>query len=886
MSFAIRKVRLEQFRKFRAPLTLDGLGSGLNIIIEPNETGKSTLLEALRAAFFVRHNTRNQLAQSFAPYGEAVGPEITVAFEVDGDEWSVQKRFLRGPSIAVTGPAGRSQGDEAEVRLNDLFGAVRDTSRNGDIANYGPLGLLWVAQTEALAVSAPGHIVRETVTSALETEVGSILGGEAYQKVRDRVDIQYQKYWSPSGQKRELQKAAQEQSDRAAEHLREVSERLVVLERTFSERDNLQLRLKVLQRELQDETDQVERENLLQSLEIARAAGQILKTRQAEQDTAKAKLQSLEDLKVRHQKAVQARDKATLSVDDIKARRSRTTEALIAAREKSIEARNALDLARKTWQEARHRLETAQTALLQNQRQAAIKLARQRFDDMLVLEEKSQNATALVALKIPSAQMAVLEACEQEKMKAQAVVNAGATRLVFRGNTGDILLDGMPVLIDDLALTRETILRFGSAEVLISPSKATLSADEQFLMATRKQKALLDELGVADIDAARARNENAHEAAATLRVLTAQMEALAPADERIDLTSGKDALRLFISTLGKNESLPVVEIPDIALLQRECEETEIAVSRAEGAQNSAIEVQRDLELRDTPLAVSEAQSVSELGSATAEINNIEERPEWKGLEVSLEQAKQQAVHASVLLSDAEKNASVYDALTINKKIETLDSRRKTALDSRNQLEKEIARLEGIIQSEGGLGLADQKIAADEELARARVTQTRVQQDADTYKLLRETLENARRETASKFVSPVTRRAKRYIDRLLPDCDLTFSDDLGLTGIKRNETEEICGNLSRGTQEQLAVLTRIAFAELLLEQGKPVSLILDDPFVYSDDARLDTMIEILTEVSEKMQVIVLTCRDRAFRHLTDARLVMSDEFNNGLMEQSI
>ena len=89
MSFAIRKVRLEQFRKFRAPLTLDGLGSGLNIMIEPNETGKSTLLEALRAAFFVRDNTRNQLAQSFAPYGEAVGPEITVAFEVDGDEWSV-----------------------------------------------------------------------------------------------------------------------------------------------------------------------------------------------------------------------------------------------------------------------------------------------------------------------------------------------------------------------------------------------------------------------------------------------------------------------------------------------------------------------------------------------------------------------------------------------------------------------------------------------------------------------------------------------------------------------------------------------------------------------------------------------------------------------------
>lgn len=54
--------------------------------------------------------------------------------------------------------------------------------------------------------------------------------------------------------------------------------------------------------------------------------------------------------------------------------------------------------------------------------------------------------------------------------------------------------------------------------------------------------------------------------------------------------------------------------------------------------------------------------------------------------------------------------------------------------------------------------------------------------------------------------------------------------------------------------------------MLLEQGAPVSLILDDPLVYSDDTRLDIMTEILTEAATRMQVILLTCRDRAFRHL--------------------
>ena len=76
MSLRLRRIAVDGFRKFREPMVIDGLTDGLNIVIEPNETGKSTLLEALRTAFFVRHGTKIQLAQSFARYGEAVGEDI------------------------------------------------------------------------------------------------------------------------------------------------------------------------------------------------------------------------------------------------------------------------------------------------------------------------------------------------------------------------------------------------------------------------------------------------------------------------------------------------------------------------------------------------------------------------------------------------------------------------------------------------------------------------------------------------------------------------------------------------------------------------------------------------------------------------------------------
>jgi uncharacterized protein YhaN len=228
----------------------------------------------------------------------------------------------------------------------------------------------------------------------------------------------------------------------------------------------------------------------------------------------------------------------------------------------------------------------------------------------------------------------------------------------------------------------------------------------------------------------------------------------------------------------------------------------------------------------------------------------------------------------VKLEEATRDATAHDPAAITRKIDTVDARSRAASDARTKLEMDIARFEGTVESEGGKGLADREAGAHEEAEAARAALQRITEEAETLKLLRETLDEARDETSAKFVGPVAKRAKRHIERLLPGCDLSFSEDLTLEAVIRGGISEGCGDLSRGTQEQLAVLTRIAFADMLLEQGRPVSLILDDPLVYSDDARLDLMVEILSEAAERMQVILLTCRDRAFRHVPGNRLSLS------------
>lgn len=873
MSFVIRRIAVENFRKFRTPLVIEGLTDGLNVVIEPNETGKSTLLEVLRAAFFVRFNTRNQLAQSFAPHGDAVGPEVEVAFDIDGEPWSVTKHFLRSASVEVSGPQGRAQGEEAETRLNALFGSVRDTSRGGDVETYGALGLLWVAQTEALSVTAPGQIVRDSVTSTLEAEVGSIMGGAAYRRVRNRVEAQYELYWTPTGQKRGRQTDARERLEAAETTAREAADRLATLERSFSDVEAARARLKIIQREMADNTDAQMRGDLVAALDIARAAAQILTTRRAEQEAVNGKVKALADLRQRHDDATQALTKADAALTQTSERRLGVADTLLAAKQKVVDARAGLEAARTDRQAARTALLEGEERIRQSRRGVAIQAARRRHADLLKLEEQHSTAKALSDTAIAPKVLTSLEAHDRAVAEAQAVVNAGATRIALSGSADGITIDGEPMALGARTLDREVHIRFGAAELQITPPASAASTAEVLASALRKRKTALDDLGVVDFAAARARNEIARDATADLRALEARIEAATPADDALQLAAGSAALKLFVAELGTEEAVGENQLPDIAALTKAMETADSAAARAEGAQDSAIEALRRAEQEEAPLATAEARSKSDVANAASALAAIERRPEWITLAEDLAKAREQAAAASVKVEDALRDASAHDVAAITRKIELIDARVRTAGETRTRLETDIARLEGTIESEGGLGLADRTAAASEEVEAARFALQRITDEAQTLKVLRSTLDAARNETSAKFVGPVAARAKRHIERLLPGCELTFSEDLGLESVNRAGVNESCASLSRGTQEQLAVLTRIAFADMLLEQGKPVSLILDDPLVYSDDARLDIMIEILSEAATRMQVVLLTCRDRAFRHVAGKRIAL-------------
>lgn len=111
--------------------------------------------------------------------------------------------------------------------------------------------------------------------------------------------------------------------------------------------------------------------------------------------------------------------------------------------------------------------------------------------------------------------------------------------------------------------------------------------------------------------------------------------------------------------------------------------------------------------------------------------------------------------------------------------------------------------------------------------------------------------------------------------LFDDVSIAFDDKtLIAQTILRNGQEEDVDRLS-GMQEQLSVLTRLAFARLLARDSRPAPVLLDDALVYSDDDRIEKMFDALHRQSRAQQIIVFLCRQRAFQKLAGTVLHMTD-----------
>src|SRR5690606_34510541 len=140
----LSRLRLDQFRQFRRPFELR-FAPGLNLIHGPNESGKSTLARAIRAAFFERH--RSNSVDDLCPWGESsAAPSVALDFVWQDREWRLSKSFLKKKRCDLQVGSQHFEGEEAEDRLAALLGFQFPGRGASKEEHWGIPGLLWVEQ--------------------------------------------------------------------------------------------------------------------------------------------------------------------------------------------------------------------------------------------------------------------------------------------------------------------------------------------------------------------------------------------------------------------------------------------------------------------------------------------------------------------------------------------------------------------------------------------------------------------------------------------------------------------------------------------------------------------------------------------------------------------
>lgn len=872
MTLRIRSIEIENFRKFRKTIRISGFTDGLNIVIEPNESGKSTMLEALRAAFFIRNSTNSKTTRSFRPHNDAVAPRVSVDFEIDGATWNIKKQFLKSSSVELVGPTGRWQSDEAEERLQQILGFERQTGQGMDTEVQGALGLLWVPQATALDLTAPGRIVRDTVRNALQEEVGTIVGGPCFDVVKERLSKAYEELRTPSGNPTKRLAAAITAAKQAHER-REEAERLVsTFEERLDELDTCRRRKAVLERDIADPSEAELRKQVEGELIIARNARERLATRRAEHGIARNNVDRLVDLSARFEAAAslvkttgERRDAAVSQFSSINDERD-------AAVERELNDRIELDKARSARQAAMAALDSGRKAAARATQMEAYAKAEVRKQELGKLEAKFVELEALVRGAPSAAALDELEMLDLNLTQTRARLDAGATKIeIDVHDDTPVTVNGEPAATSAEVTAATTLLIGRHATIRVSPPAGGIaSARADWETARRKLSDALAAHDCESVASARAKADDGKLASQEMKSIVLRIDALCHADPVIGLSAGQPALKALEIPAAVPEQASVV---DVVALEETLSRAHEVEAECEGRHQASGEMLREAERRHQEMAIENARAGAEAAVAEASLADLSNRISADQMAIELAEARRLLALKDKELSEAEANASAFDANALERRLTNIDKAKAAADRQLAELVTSIARLEGIIETEAPKGLVGELAEAREEEKLAKGLLARMEAEADMLKLLLDRLRQAYDEASRQFLGPVTRRAAAYVGRIFPASELAFSDELGLDRITRGGIEEESLVLSKGTQEQLGILTRLAFADMLLDRGLPVSLILDDPLVYSDDARLDAMTEILAEAGKRMQVILLTCRERAFRHLDANRILL-------------
>lgn len=785
------------------------LEPGANVILGPNEAGKSTLFKALQHLLLtsVNLNKRNfqEVIQPLLPVGGGDTVSASIRFRVEDRPYHLEKSWGASSAVELRLPDGAriTEEEAVDARLRDLLPVSPGTLRT----------VLLTFQSGLSTTMEELKENKETVYSLSDLLHRSVLETDGisvgrFRELLDQRCSQYLKHWDLEPQSPERKRGADTRWSRERGTVLEAYYTLEDSEKHYEEVKETEVVFGKLTEQLEACTRELaEKEGNLKGIEKAAKDAE-------ERRVLEVKLENTE-----------------LSLKDVQSDYQSWTKGLL--------RREGLEKELPELQQSVQALEPEKDRVqAYQQKQGLI----EHFKRIRAKREQWQQAEARLSELLPlsRSQLEQLQHSASEIERLKASLKAGNLSLTFRAHKAIDLVTGKDMeppaeqhLAKDKPLTIEAAgkiemhHREWSLEVYSGKGEFKEIAD-QYDQAQSRLQQLLDELKVSSIQEAETASQS-YEAqrSDTQTVRTVYEQEL-----------GSDSFEALEETYHNSS-----ELPPSRELSQVIEELVRKQSRAQDIQTELENIQKKFDTMSTRYGDKETlfARIVELAGAGKELNEKLSRldPLPKGY------------------TDARSLIDYYNGLK-----EEVEASRGEKI----RLESDCRNAENSLPDESSEEAKRRRDGAREQFHRQV-------QKAEILVRVKEAAGGLLEELDEGVYEPFTALVSQYLATLTNNRYRNVPSSTSLPGavVRRDGRNLPYDLLSAGTKDIFALAMRLAMAEFFLG-GTEGFLILDDPLVDLDPDRQRRAAALLTEFSKKQQLVIFTCHPTHAQLLAGAHQV--------------
>ncbi|MCD5416649.1 hypothetical protein LR032_06160 [Candidatus Bipolaricaulota bacterium] len=871
-----------------------------------NETGKSTLIEAIHRGLFLKSTVTGEGQKSMVSTLFSGRPEVEVRFAANGAEYQLTKRFsgASGTTQLVRVGGQTWHGEEAESRLAGLLGVEELGGGRGILGRISEQwSHLWVWQ--GMSGDNPSEHVASQQADLLQ-QLQQIGGAVAMQseldgKVASRFTQAKNQIFVRAGSARsgsDLDKAqtkvqhAEADRDKATlrldnlhQAIQDFEDASVAIRRTTSDLDLLNQQ----RRDVNEKISEVE---------------ELRRTKETQASTANSAAEDLTALEGIEQNIGGLRESISALQKSLRPKqeeKQRLESAFTDSRKRTADAEREYDAALKKTREVRLRRELAAAYLTRFEKEARNKELRKRLERVQALEKDVAGFREQLAqlVSIDQEGLEGLQELENKLAQASAALNAMAAEV-------EIVVSDQPVRVGDAELsagesqtvTEPTEVKVGDLLCLrIHPGggDSLANAREELRTLRENLRRSLDEYGLKSI-------ANASEVVARRAGLQSKVDSAEAALEELDADD------LAKTCSSAKEELTAAEA-DVERRMDQVSDAEQPATPADARswRDRKEDALRTVEYAETSLKVDRDRLQQEQGDLEDELNTLcatimgEER-DLTGFEAQLkllldnhgdDETRAKALEeACKAKKDSETSLAKTCALLEALQPDLLEADCKRLQRAWDETEKQkqdaqtsyavsqaALRSDGTIDPNATLAQAAAKLEAAAEHLEA------VNRKSKAIALIDSLFQQEQRALADQFSQPLAQKISGYLQCLFgldAQAVVTFEENtfksirLVRSAQEDEATSFTC--LSGGTREQVAAAVRLAIAELLAaDHDNSLPIVFDDAFAYSDPERVNRLQRMLDlGASRGLQIIVLTCNPSDYAALGARQIVLKSE----------